>query len=80
MKKVFIIFFLCLLHKELIAQNPPGEPNIAWMEPEYQLSDGNVDITFVWDMWWGEKGGNTAKYIGKGFLPFVSCNYTKQRE
>ncbi|SVD60265.1 uncharacterized protein METZ01_LOCUS413119, partial [marine metagenome] len=56
MKKVFIIFFLCLLHKQLIAQNPPGEPNIAWMETEYQLSDENVDITFVWDMWWGENG------------------------
>ena len=41
---------------QLIAQNPPGEPNIAWMETEYQLSDGNVDITFVWDMWWGENG------------------------
>ena len=56
MKKVFIIFFMCLLHKQLIAQNPPGEPNIAWMETEYQLSDENVDITFVWDMWGGENG------------------------
>ena len=52
MNKVILLSFLC----NIIVCQIPDEPHVVWMETEYQLLDGNVDITFVWDMWWGENG------------------------
>ena len=50
----YFLIFLCFT--PLISQDLPGTPDIAWMPTEYNLVDGNVDLSISWNMWWGENG------------------------
>jgi GH18 family chitinase len=51
---LFTAILTCVLN--VIFAQTPATPVISWMETNYQLIEGSVDIQFTWDMWWGENG------------------------
>ncbi|GAA0371575.1 hypothetical protein GCM10009092_39880 [Bowmanella denitrificans] len=47
------------------APEAPATPAIAWMPTEAQLTNGSVDITVRWNMYWG-KNGNQWRLLQNG--------------
>lgn len=67
----FLICTLLLVQTGVFFSQMPNAPDIAWMATEYELTDGSVDVTFSWDMWWGENGDHW-KLIQDGVSIFES--------